>query len=381
MTSLKTSPALPSIQILRGFAALLIVVWHSDLALELFDHDYWRDASPVFRAQLYPFWANHLNLGVDLFFCISGFIMTMLAVNTSTAKDGWIFLRNRVARIIPPYWFFTVLLLALYILAVPFHIWRLNGLLMHDVPDTLLSFLLWPMKDGPILAIGWTLIHEFFFYYFVFVIILVGQGRRLPYYLGVAALIGIVFRFTGIEILNGYLLSDYYVEFFMGSLAFVFHKRTMGFAPALQIGAALLLFFLASYVLDQVLDTPAFYLTTVISAGCISFLLISGLQGLHARRPLTDSRCGRFFVRLGDASYSLYLSHWFILSALGQLAAPFSTAGRPFIIVWHVLAITVTILAAMLFAEWVELPLHRRILKALKGKQTRAFRLPDSVFP
>lgn len=368
MANPQTSHTLSSLQILRGLAAFLVVIWHSDLALELFKGDYWRDADETIRAQLYPFWVNHLCIGVDLFFCISGFIMTLLAAKTASRYDGWLFLRNRIARIIPPYWFFTILLLTLYIVGAPFHIWRLNGLLTHDVPDSLLSFILWPQKEGPVLAIGWTLIHEFFFYYFVTLVLLFGQGRRLPIFLGLAAALGIVFRFTDIQILNGYILSDYYVEFFMGSLAFVFYKRSMQVAPSLQLAGAVILYFGVSYALDQFIDTDAFHLINVMGAGFISFLLISGLQGLNARRSLTDFQAGRLFARIGDASYTLYLSHWFTLSALGQLAGFFVNASRPVIIGWHVLSILITIAIALVFAEWVELPIHRRIVKAFNRK-------------
>lgn len=366
MTKAKTSPTLPSIQILRGIAALLVVIWHSDLALERFTNDYWRDGTEAMRAAFYPFWANHLCIGVDIFFCISGFIMTMLAAKATTRTDAWLFLRNRVVRIFPPYWFFTFLLLLLFAMDVPFHIWRLNGQLMHDVPDTLLSLILWPQKMGPVLAVGWTLVHEFFFYLFVFALILLKQGKRVPHFLGLAALIGVAFRLTDIKILNGYFLSDYYVEFFMGSLAFVFYQRASRSVPALQLTLAVLLYLHLSYSLDQTLGSPTFHLLNVFGSGLISFLLISGLHGLQTRFELTSSRLGRFAVRLGDASYSLYLSHWFSLSAIGLLAIPFADAPRSVIIAWHILSVSVAVGVGMLFAHWAELPFHRRLLKAFR---------------
>ena len=368
MTQNKTSVTLPSIQILRGIAALLVVIWHSDLALERFINDYWRDADEIARAQLYPFWANHLCIGVDIFFCISGFIMTMLAARVSTRNDAWLFLRNRAVRLIPPYWFFTILLLVLFICGAPFHIWRLNGFLMHDVPDTLLSFILWPQKEGPVLAVGWTLIHEFFFYYVVFLVLFLRQGARLTLFLGLAALIGIALRLADSQILNGFLLSDYYVEFFLGAFAYKLTKHTARFAPTLQIVFAVSLYFLVSYILDQFLKTPTFHLVNVFGSGAISFLLISGLQGLHARAPLTNSLIGKVCVRLGNASYSLYLSHWFILSTLGYLATPFADASRSFIIVWHVGSVWITLVLAILFAERVELPFHRVLLNSFKTR-------------
>jgi len=356
-----SSTNLTSIQILRGFAAFLIVIRHSDLALELFRADYWRDVRPSARALLYPFWANHLNIGVDIFFCISGFIMAMLA-NKAGKSEAWPFLRARLARIVPPYWFFTLCLLALYNISSGFHTWRLTGFLVHDVPATVLSFLLLPQRNGPILAIGWTLLHEFLFYYFVTALIWLGRGKSLLFYLGGAAIIGVALRLLGGELFYGYLFSDYYVEFFMGALAFACHQRVARFFPSLQLLAALALYLATSYLMDVFLAPIPNSLINVTGSGLIGFLLINGLIGLDAKHDLKAWALGRLGAKIGGASYSLYLSHWFSLSLIGKLAAPFANAATPVIIVWHVGAILATVAIAVLFASKVELPLHRKLV-------------------
>ena len=374
MTALKPSArgTLDFIQILRGLAAVMIVVWHSDLALEKFHADYWRDVHPVFRAQLYPFWANHLNLSVDIFFCISGFIMTMLAARTKSAKDAVVFMRNRIARIMPPYWFFTFAIVGLYSVSSAFHTWRFVGDWTRDFPATLYSLFLLPIKDGPVLAVGWTLVHEFFFYYFVALVIALGFGRRLPYFLLAAAVIGVAFRLLGVDILNGYLLSDYYVEFFFGSLAFMCYKNTSRIFPALQLAIAPLCFVLLSYLLDRTLNTPAEKLLTVFGSGIVSYLLISGLAGLDAKHSISSYGFGRLWLKIGDASYSLYLSHWFTLSLIGKLAIPFADMPIPIIVLWHICSLFLTILVGLLFAQWVELPAHKKIVNALNRRRQAA---------
>lgn len=358
MVKAKTEAKLPSIQILRGFAALLIVVWHSDLALESFRGDYWRDVNEMLRSVRYPFWANHLCMGVDLFFCISGFIMTMLAAKATQQCDSWRFLRDRATRILPPYWFFTLFLVLLYVLGTPFHIWRLNGQWGHDFADTALSLVLWPQKNGPILGVGWTLVHEYLFYLFVSAALFFGQGKRLTILLGLTAFIGTALYIAG---LNLAFPSLYYVEFFMGSATYLVFKRTSRFFPFLQILSALPLYLFVSYMLDATLGRVTFHLINVFGSGLIGLLLISGLHGVHTRYDLTRFSLGRFAIRLGDASYSLYLSHWFTLSALGLLARPLTAAPTFFIIGWHIMAVCVAVCVALVFAFVVELPLHRRI--------------------
>jgi peptidoglycan/LPS O-acetylase OafA/YrhL len=239
----------------------------------------------------------------------------------------------------------------------------LNGQPAHDVPLTIFSFLLFPQKESPVLAVGWTLIHEFMFYYFVCLVILLGRGKRLVFYTGLAALFGVALCLLDVKILNGYVFSEYYVEFFVGSLAFIMHKRLSIIFPWLQLAVGFLLYFVVSYLLDTHLGPIPNKLIGVLGCGTIGFLLINGLIGLDAQYRLASLAFGRFWARLGNASYSMYLSHWFVLSLIGKLAAPFSLAPISFIVIWHIGAILLTVVIAVLFAEFVELPLHQRVLR------------------
>ncbi len=71
----------PSVQILRALAALLVVIWHSHLAIKIFANNYWTSdiAGHGQSASIIGFFPLHyLYIGVDIFFVISGFIMAML---------------------------------------------------------------------------------------------------------------------------------------------------------------------------------------------------------------------------------------------------------------------------------------------------------------
>src|SRR3954470_11966028 len=139
------------IQILRFFAALAVVAFH---ALGLAPKGFEVPESLVSLALSYG------GRGVDLFFVISGFIIfytTRSAMLTPAA-----FLRRRVERIVPLYFFviFTFTLLAVVLPAIfatpgwytPRHILKS------------LAFISFTDGEAPVIAVGWSLEYEMYFY-------------------------------------------------------------------------------------------------------------------------------------------------------------------------------------------------------------------------
>src|SRR5690348_8578775 len=90
------------IQILRGAAATLVVVFHACWNLQL---------GHAFTHITVPFFGNG---GVDLFFLISGFVIVWTTRKTWWHEGSWVrFLERRLTRILPIYWILTSLKLAL----------------------------------------------------------------------------------------------------------------------------------------------------------------------------------------------------------------------------------------------------------------------------
>ena len=141
----------------RGVAANLVV----------FSHLFFVQAKYT-TAGVLPAFALYGLAGVDMFFVLSGFIMVAVAGrNIGPIRFLW----RRAARIYPTYWLVSLAVLALAIVApalvdssviAPISLWR--------------SFLLVPGETVPLLAVGWTLVHEMYFY-LVFAIFL---ALRLP---------------------------------------------------------------------------------------------------------------------------------------------------------------------------------------------------------
>ena len=105
------------------------------------------------------FWFNDLfsfgDAGVDFFFVLSGFIIYYsTASNHGKLHLAGNYLKHRLARIYPIYWFVALLLLPM---GVIFGHWPGNINVIKD-------FMLRPHGDMPFIPVAWTLIHEMFFY-------------------------------------------------------------------------------------------------------------------------------------------------------------------------------------------------------------------------
>jgi exopolysaccharide production protein ExoZ len=135
-----------SLQVLRFIAAALVVYFHSvEIAL-------WGTGS----VGLLPHELARVgNVGVDLFFVISGVVVARTAPALTPSQFIW----KRIRRIIPIYWIMTVPfgLLSVCFGSVGKFGWR----------EALATIALWPataVMTAPILPVAWTLSFEMLFY-------------------------------------------------------------------------------------------------------------------------------------------------------------------------------------------------------------------------
>ncbi len=150
MTTRTTPGRLTTIQGLRAFAALNVVLLHALIGAD------GAGAEPTLLGALRGWGAG----GVDLFFVISGFIM--IHVQRSRRRGPVPFLRERILRVAPLYWALTLLLWSV-LLAAP----ALFGRFETSAEGVLASllFVSQPLGFGtPTLYVGWTLELEMLFY-------------------------------------------------------------------------------------------------------------------------------------------------------------------------------------------------------------------------
>ena len=160
---------LNNIQVLRAFAAVAVVVFHTGFA--------------------FPFMRPFGSFGVDVFFVISGYIMARILDPQSSSSSDFFF-RRRIIRIVPPYWFFTILL---YLIA--FRIPQLMGSTRASSIDLLKSLFFIPFTKGsgliqPLLFIGWSLNYEMFFYLALTIGLLIYKRRAI--WVGAACVLAVM---------------------------------------------------------------------------------------------------------------------------------------------------------------------------------------------
>jgi exopolysaccharide production protein ExoZ len=301
---------LTRLQCLRGVAAVIVVMSHSlhEVADKL-------TATPL--TLRLPAISGHL--GVDVFFVISGFVMFYISAEHFGKQGAPLrFLRSRFIRIVPLYWFYT----SLWLVTASVMANELNRAGI-DPLHLAASYLFWPYPrpDGgelfPVLAGGWSLNYEMFFYA-IFAALLF-TTRRFGLWLLGGIFIGLIalhplFPFGALEFWSRQVI----LEFFAGVVLAVLFRR---FGPvawprfvAPVVVAALLLFVL------PMSDPPLEY----GDVGSLTIILVwATIVVAAAVFPHEDqqpNRMTRALAALGDSSYSLYLSHAFTLGLAGVLA-------------------------------------------------------------
>lgn len=340
-----TPSRLDAIQVLRAVAALLVVFSH----LLRLEHEAW-------AGNPHKYWpaVTFGNFGVDAFFVISGFIMYRTAGRQfSVPGAATRFISRRIWRLAPAYWLFTALTLV-----CPFAFgWRRTGatglaLSLGFLPDVTSADL------TPVLVVGWTLSFEMLFYV-VFAACLALPRRiglrililAFPLFLAVA----MVLSQSGLTAQRWWPVAEYWARLdtllFVAGIALAMAQERFGrVVDRFEIGvfAAIGLLILGPSAVCLLQHGPAMRVEILLSAAAVAFCtLTSGGEG-RAFRPL---------ARLGDASYSLYLSHPIVIGALSVVWLRAIGPRAP--VLFTVLALCASCAVAWLIYVWLEKPLTR----------------------
>jgi peptidoglycan/LPS O-acetylase OafA/YrhL len=152
------------IDLLRFLAAAGVVIYHWCFRGPEVDH-----ISGVVYAELSG-QARYLNLGVRLFFMISGFVICYSAAGKTALQFGW----SRFVRLFPTYWLCATLSWVLLSLLSPgMHQLSFWGYLVN------LTMLQQYFNVGHVDPVYYTLLQELRFYALIFAVLLFGQQKRL----------------------------------------------------------------------------------------------------------------------------------------------------------------------------------------------------------
>jgi exopolysaccharide production protein ExoZ len=334
---------LPYIQMLRGVAASLVVFNHFGAVMALAPRRSWINDSGL---------SNLGNSGVDLFFVISGFIMVYTTTGWSGGKDSLKFLRRRVQRIYPLYWLWTTVLLALWVSGIALKTHH------YTVKYLICSYLLVPSKlDGdfrPFLSQGWTLSYEMLFYLIFAVGIRIGFDRWRPAFLaGAFATVYLLGRLLPLDSGPRYLVSQpILLEFLFGVLVAEALQRMPASGDTRRARAIALLLMVGGSL--ALVGTVPFHVplrVRFLAFGLPAMCIVCGAA------MMGTSPGNRLLVYLGDASYSIYLTHFFLAMAFATVFGRIPGIAR---VPSDVMIVVLTVVAVTLCS--FTYPIERRLL-------------------
>jgi len=317
-----------NIQIMRGIAALAVTFFHVAGTQEKEGLIGW-----VFS----PFigWGSW---GVDLFFIISGYVMAISLSNSNDTAAH--FLLKRLIRIYPLYLILTALYCLIAITSPKlFSNFTLN-------PEWLLASLTLTSGFGgfgePILGQGWTLEFEALFYLLIAVVLVLRKNYRLEIFTS-ALLLGLC--------LLG--VNSIILEFSFGMLAAYFKKYLH---RAATLRSFLLVSGIAALVLQKfsnIEDLPRFIQFGIpCAAFFLGFLLVSPVKS-------------RFFIYVGEISYSIYLLQFFVIPVFFKFFK-FDYNSELYSDIRGILAIFTIIILSHLSYKYIELKSAKFLKKTFK---------------
>jgi len=356
--ALHTSLPLPSkinqidgLQILRAVAVLLVAWPHCGLWLV-----------PMEGRPLPTLGA----FGIDIFFVISGFIVSSVVLRIQRKAGAyamWEFLKRRLIRIFPIYWFFCLLQI---------------GRLLHNHQllqrNRLAAFFLLPglrhIEIALFLDFSWTLFYEMFFYYTLAVVLLGTVRRAVPVAIAVFCGLAALGSIVGVQrpILT-IVCNPIALEFVFGCVLALAYRR---FGRQRRLGVVLLICgaaaslwlgkfaSAASAAGPQTVARGEGVTLRVMTWGVAAMMIVAGMVFWS---PAIRSRLGRIAVVLGNASFSAYLASAMVIEFTMRSLFRFGGGGIPFstgrVVVYQVTGTIAVMVAGWVCYQFIEWPMLR----------------------
>lgn len=340
------------LQIFRGLAALAVLLHHT--------------TGQALKVESYPYLNNFFHLGwsgVDFFFVLSGFIIFYIHRQDVGVKSRvQNFLIKRVIRLFPIYWVMTIGVLAIFFLYPQF------GLGHERHFSTIIqSALLFPQQPGHIVGVAWSLSHELLFY--ILFAVAIGMSR----YVAIPLIIGWILLSTlcasklvdvSESFYLSFLFSAYNFEFLFGCLSafIVLNHRVMYPKTLLCLGLGLFVFTLYALALGELQRSVIW---TTVLFGLSGALIISAAAQFEFSATSLWVRLG---VLLGDASYSIYLIHFYIIIFLYKLHAWFPIPN----FAYATLVVFTSLTFGIMMYKYIELPMLTYLKSRYLGKNSPA---------
>lgn len=359
------------LDVLRGIAILLVLCSHYK-------------AIPVF---------GYMWMGVDLFFVLSGFLVSGLLFR-NYERDGTFhvkrFLIRRGLKIYPSFYFFlTVTVATVYLIRVITGVPFTN---MIITPQRILAEVFYLQNYLPnIWGIDWTLAIEEHFYFLLAAIVLslkrYSDPIRKVLWISVLFMVGILAlryeamgaqgQFAGKHIVHTHLRIDsLFFGVFLSCIYRLYFERLKGVPVAvyflmLFVGIATLIAWFAFNPGKLNYLIPFGYTVIYLCYGTILFAMIMIREyDLSAwKYVFEDNRLTGLLAMIGIYSYNIYLWHMFVIDALFAFATKFLHANifNPFAWRYYFVYVIVSIVWGTLMAKLVEIPILKWRDRKYKG--------------
>jgi peptidoglycan/LPS O-acetylase OafA/YrhL len=341
---------LDSIQMFRCFAALAVLFFHLD------------DVLPFGPETFIGHFIYRGNSGVDVFFVISGFI-AFYTVNKGMGEythPGIAYFIKRIAKIVPLYYFFTLFS---------------TGHTLESLYQTIKSLLFIPLgmgRPGPFygearVSQGWTLNYEMYFYcvmalsflfgkykwHFVYVFILLAVAfpvlmHDIPIDYGFK---GYNFDITYLSMMSNPIITEFLLGITVGIIYTKLDKRLslywIGFISIT----------VSYFIINYYAKFNNFSRVTV--SGIPAALLIISILKLEKAKKI---KIPPFIVKLGNMSFSIYISHLGIIGLIRKIASHTINKGHLGFGLWtgigiFILSLILTYYVSLLTYTFIELKL------------------------
>lgn len=348
----KSYQKLPSLTAGRGIAALLVAVHHACL---------------VWGGILAPV-GNVGWLGVSYFYILSGFVLTWSFAPERSTREFYL---NRVARIYPLHIItLAISLIAFLLIRDPLAGYKGNVLgtisqlfLIHDwLPGH-------PQVRQAWNGVSWSLSAEFFFYVVApFLLKWSGKAKNSTL-VNVSAALYLLTTFGGIASVHFH--ADRIYDFLQYHPIARLPEFIYGIAAArllqrgAQIKASPLLKFIAfaplfMYIVDNEHRNAILMINLCVPA-FILFIQSGATNDIKGKYSALNHS---FFEKIGEASFSLYMTHALILGIMAKIVVALNIHTHAIYLIAIFLATSLAV--SFIFYKFIELPLRKAILLRAK---------------
>lgn len=358
---------LDSIQVMRALGMGMVLIGH--IAQILLSYG----TAPAFMGKAFNLYLLTGEWILDLFFVVSGFIMVYISADAFGKRGaGGAFLFARLSRIVPVYWFYTTIMIVLLLAGVldaqawarPFGAMEVIKSYLFIPYNSVDTAMFNPrMQPWPILNVGWTLNFEILFYVLFAAFLAFPIKKSLKIFGWVIFGLLVVHIFVPPALAIPYFwTSPQLIKFFAGCLVgYAFLRGVYFKVPAwLCVGVMIA----AICVNGWWYKSFSFTSMHEIWFHVLPAALCSLITACAVMTPLRDKTAPKFLSFMGDASYSIYLSHIIVLMLLVLLPMELMKS-RDFYtgLALSALAIPVALLVGALSYKYLELPVTRILRK------------------